>query len=128
MPDPHFVGILKMEANPANANTLIVASRSFAFYDDDGVEWDADRGAVTDGASIPTILKPFVGRSFETPYISAAVLHDVYCQAKTRTWRKTAEMFKEALICSGVSRPRAYLFWLAVYLYGPHWPDPIITS
>ena len=125
MPDPHFVGILKMEANPADPNTLIVASRSFAFYDEEGLEWEANRGATTDGASIPTILKPFVGHSFETPYVPGATLHDIYCQIKTRTWKRTARMFRSALICNGVSRPRAVLFWSAVYFWGPRWPDPV---
>lgn len=121
--DPRFVGILELGPNPADktGNTLIVMSANFAFYDDDGLVWEAKKGATTDGASIPRPLKWIIGRSFDTPYLPAAVLHDIYCQSKEHTWQQTAEMFFEAMVTNGVSRHKAAIMWAAVYAFGPHW-------
>ena len=121
MPDPHFVGILDMEPNPADANTLRVKSKGFAFYDEKGTDWDAAEGEITDGASIPSLLKPIIGHSFDSLYLPAAVLHDLACQQRIRSWRSCAEMLREALVTSGISRPRAFAMWAAVYVFGPHW-------
>jgi len=126
MSDPHFVGILRLESDDSDpsGNTLVVASKHFAFYDDDGLAWEAKPGDKTDGASIPWLFKPIVGRSFQTPYLSAAVLHDIYCKSKVRTWQATDEMFYEAMITNGVNFVKAGAMWSAVYSFGPHWPKP----
>ena len=123
MSDPHFIGILRLEPVPTDAsgNTLVVASKSFAFFDSDGVEWVTTQGDVTDGASIPGWLKWIAGRSFETPYLPAAVLHDVYCKNKSRTWQATDRMFFQAMTTNGVNEIKAFLMWQAVRIGGPHW-------
>ena len=124
--DPFYVGLLILLRDPTDTTgrRLIVASDDFGFVDDDGVLWSAARYDTTDGASIPAYLKPLVGYSFEEPYLKASVLHDRYCRLKTRTWQSTAKMFRLGLETSGVSRPRAFAMWSAVYSFGPHWPKP----
>lgn len=84
-------------------------------------------GFETDGASIPRVLHgilPAWGR-----WSRAAIIHDYLCRAidagapvGVRGWgivgrRKQADqIFHEALIVSGVSRPLAWIFWAAVRL------------
>ena len=123
MPDPHFVGLLQLEPDPTDKTEqmLVVVSESFPFFDTHGMEWTADKGAVTDGASIPGLLKPIIGKSFQTPYLPAAVLHDIYCKNKSRSWRQTDSMFYEAMITNGVNILKAATMWAAVYVFGPHW-------
>ena len=123
MSDPHFVGVLVLEPDPTDTTNerLVVASDSFAFYDNHGVKWVADKGEVTDGASIPGLIKLFLGRSFREPYLPAATLHDIYCRSKTRSCAATADMFCQALITNGVDYVRAGAMWSAVRAFGPHW-------
>lgn len=94
-------------------------------------------GFVTDGASIPRVLQgvlPAWGR-----WSRAAVIHDYLCRMLElesvradlcgRRQRQDAAalraqadaIFHEALIVSGVSRPLAYVMWLAVRA-SSRWP------
>ncbi len=51
----------------------------FGYVDPSGIGWQTNKGAKTDGASIPPLLQPFVGGPWEDGYIRAAVIHDWYC-------------------------------------------------
>ena len=128
--DPFFVGVLRLAPDELDPALLVVQSKTFAFYDRDGVIWRANAGDIVGGAHIPGVLKPLFGRSFQEPTLRAAVLHDIYCASKVRTWRATTTMFYWALITSGVSVTKSHLMWAGVYayyLFGPHWPDPRTT-
>src|SRR3954451_307848 len=46
--------------------------------------WKAPKGYRTDGASIPWPLWSFVGSPFTGRYVKAAIIHDVYCDLKSR--------------------------------------------
>lgn len=119
MSDPFFVGIPILI--PTEITGQLMVRRKFAFYDSRGVKWTAEEGSIVDGASIPSALKPLLGHSFETPFLAAAVLHDIYCQSKTRSRKETNDMFLEALITNGVNWIKAYLMWAAVAAFGPRW-------
>jgi len=56
----------------------------FGYIDPTGVGWQTNKGAETDGASIPPLLQPFVGSPWEDGYIRAAVIHDWYCDRHVR--------------------------------------------
>ena len=77
-------------------------------------------GAKTDGASIPRILwltyPPFTGK-----YRQAAVVHDYYCQLRSRTWKDTHKVFYDAMRTSGVPEKTAKIMYGAVYGFGPRW-------
>ncbi len=77
-------------------------------------------GAKTDGASIPRILwvtyPPFTGK-----YRLAAVVHDHYCQQRSRRWKDTHKVFYEAMRTSGVPEKTAKVMYGAVYGFGPRW-------
>jgi hypothetical protein len=94
--------------------------RPFGFIDSKGTHWDVPAGAVTDGASIPRVLwvsyPPFTGL-----YRSAAVVHDYFCQVRSRSWQETHEVFYEAMRASGVDDTIAKVMYAVVYRFGPRW-------
>ena len=95
----------------------------FAFIDSRGVQWDAPRGRVINGASIPEILwSSVVGTPYVGDFRRASVVHDVACDDKTRPHEQVHYMFYEAMLCDGVPEERALLMYIAVRLFGPKWP------
>jgi hypothetical protein len=94
--------------------------KPFGYVDPKGRNWDVPEGAVTDGASIPRILwisyPPFTGK-----YRAAAVVHDYYCQTKSRPWREVHEVFYMAMRTAGVDDKTAKVMYGAVYNFGPRW-------
>ena len=120
MTAPRFIGDLELALDPADPKSMLVA-KEFSFLDSHGVIWYAHIGDVTNGASIPRQFKIIIGGSYQTPYLIAAVLHDIYCGNKSRTWQATDLMFYEAMRTNGVSRLKALPMYFAVYFFGPHW-------
>jgi hypothetical protein len=94
--------------------------KPFGYVDPRGVHWDVPAGTVTDGASIPRVLwmsyPPFTGQ-----YRAAAVIHDYYCDKKSRSWRDTHEVFYNATRAAGVAETVAKAMYAAVYFFGPRW-------
>jgi uncharacterized caspase-like protein len=94
--------------------------QAYGYMDPRGQHWDVPAGTETDGASIPRILwishPPFTGK-----YRAAAVVHDYYCQTKSRGWKETHEVFYHAMRAAGVDDRTAKLMYAAVYHFGPRW-------
>ncbi len=92
----------------------------FGYVDPKGQAWEVPAGTETDGASIPRVLwvshPPFTGK-----YRAAAVVHDYYCQTKSRGWRDTHEVFYHAMRAAGVEDRTAKVMYAAVYYFGPRW-------
>ena len=92
----------------------------FGYIDPAGRHWDVPVGAITDGASIPRILwathPPFTGK-----YRAAAVVHDYFCQSRSRSWRETHEVFYHAMRTAGVDDRTAKIMYGAVHQFGPRW-------
>ncbi len=93
----------------------------FGYIDAKGVGWQTNKATKTDGASIPPLLQPFVGSPWEDRYIRAAVIHDWYCDRHVRTWKETHSVFYDAMLASGLQKPKAKLLFYAVYAFGPRW-------
>jgi hypothetical protein len=96
----------------------------FSFTQTDGLEWPVPAGVNLDGASIPPYFWSIIGGPFEGPYRNASIIHDHYCNERTRAWRDTHLMFYEAMRCSGTPSIKARIMFYAVYRFGPRWPDP----
>lgn len=94
---------------------------SIKFTDPDGVEWVAPEGWEIDGASIPKIFWNLVGPPFVGDYRRASVLHDYFCDVKTRPWRDVHRLFYHASIAGGVSESKAKVMYAAVFAGGPRW-------
>jgi len=93
----------------------------FGYIDPRGVHWDVPIGYVTNGASIPKSLWAVVGGPFDGPYRDAAVLHDYYCEAKTRTSDDTHRMYYEAAVARGTSENIASTMYAGLVFGGPVW-------
>lgn len=91
------------------------------FKDHNGVIWQAPRGFVSDGMSLPRPFWLIYGTSFQLRAIRASIIHDYYCVSASRTWKDTHKMLYVALVSSGVSEFNAKLFYNAVYHFGPRW-------
>lgn len=94
--------------------------KDFVYYDSNGLKWIAPAGYESNGASVPRLFwifyPPLTGK-----YRSAAIIHDWYCEFKTRPWRDVHNVFKEMCLACGVSSLNASILHLAVYCFGPKW-------
>jgi hypothetical protein len=120
-----FKGNVKAEFlapnNPTNTFRDIRLTAPFGYVDKKGIHWDVPAGYVTNGASIPASLWGIVGGPFDGPYRDAAVIHDYYCEAKSRTSDETHEMYYEAAIARGTSEAIAKTMYAGILLGGPTW-------
>ena len=101
--------------------------RPFA-YIGAGERWPVPIEAIVDGASIPRPFWSVIGGPFEGQYRDASIVHDYYCDMKTRAWRATHRMFHDAMRCSGVGVTKAKIMFYAVYRFGPRWTLPSLES
>jgi hypothetical protein len=83
--------------------------------------WKAPKGHRTDGASIPRALWSVAGSPFTGRYLKAAVIHDVYCELRSREWKDVHQAFYDAMIVDGVTKEQALIMYYAVYRFGPRW-------
>lgn len=94
----------------------------YAYYDPNGLRWDAPLGAEIDGASIPKQAWSLIGGPYEGLYRFASVIHDVACDEKIRPWEDVHLTFYYGMRASGVEEVRAKMMWVAVHEFGPRWP------
>jgi len=95
----------------------------FEFVGPDGQSWPVPTGTTVDGASIPRAFWTFIGGPFEGSYRSASVVHDFYCQVKTRPYRDVHRMFLEGMEAAGVSSSKSFIMYHAVNRFGPRWSN-----
>ena len=95
----HFEGELIVKFLPDGRNVQLEAP--YGYTDPEGRDWDVPAGMITDGASIPRVLwviyPPFTGL-----YRQAAVIHDYYCETRTRPWKDTHLVFYNAMLTANV--------------------------
>ena len=115
-----FVGKFVAEFSEDDGGRKVTLKEPDAFVDPAGLEWDVPDGYKTDGASVPAALwafyPPFTGN-----YRSAAVIHDYYCDTKSRGWQDTHKVFYFAMRAAHVDEKTAKIMYGAVYLFGPRW-------
>jgi hypothetical protein len=108
-------------SRPADTFRDIKLLEPFGFVDSKSVHWDVPAGYVSNGASIPPTLWPVVGGPLDGPYRDAAVIHDYYCEARTRSDDDTHRMFYEAAIARGTSENIASTMYMGIIFGGPRW-------
>jgi hypothetical protein len=87
--------------------------------------WDAPKGAVVDGASIPQPLWSLVGSPYTGDYRRASIVHDVACdKAGTDSAKRRAadKMFFHACIAGGCGVAQAMLLYVGVRI-GAWWNE-----
>jgi hypothetical protein len=107
---------------------LIKLLNDFSFKDNTETLWSAPKNAIVDGASIPRALWAITGGPLEGKYRNASILHDWFCDVRSRDWRAVHRMFHEAMLVSGVDNIKARIMYLAVYYGGPRWSDQAIAN
>ena len=114
---------------PRRPLTFFPTADPLTFRDPHGVAWVAPRRTLTDGASIPLIFVPIIGKPTAPEYVNAAAVHDAYCGVGNEqgenfhqaNWEDVHRMFYDALITGGTPPIRAKLMFAAVWLGGPRW-------
>ena len=117
--DPGHYGSLELEPIAGSTNQRVVSQ--IRYVDRNARVWTVPAGTITDGASIPSVAQPIVGRPFDSQLVRAAAVHDYYCETRNRDWMSTHDVFYDVLIDDGVNRTRALTMWAAVYRFGPRW-------
>lgn len=95
------------------------------FIDPAGTRWAAPKGAQVDGASIPRGFWSVIGGPFEGKYRDASIIHDWFCDQRTRTWQATHRVFYDGMITRGVDPVKAKLMYYAVWWGGPRWEERV---
>lgn len=118
-----FIGQLVLEPEECKEEGKCTLGEDFGYIDRSGLGWKADKGDITDGASIPRFAQIFVGVPFESTALPAAVLHDHYSKSvrPVRGWFQTQRMFYEALLEGGVEEPRASMMYAGVLIGSGKW-------
>jgi len=93
----------------------------YVFNDPEGRVWTTPKGYISDGASIPPALWSLTGGPFTGKFRNAAVIHDQYCDNRTRPWEQVHRVFYDAMIAGGVTENKAAVMYLGVYRFGPRW-------
>jgi hypothetical protein len=96
-------------------------NQDFGFEDSGGLVWTAKKNAIINGASIPQIFWSSFGSPFIGDYRRASVLHDYYCDVKTRPSAATHLMFYEACLAGGVGMLKAKTMYTMVKIFGKNW-------
>ncbi|KRR06205.1 hypothetical protein CQ12_11505 [Bradyrhizobium jicamae] len=100
----------------------------FEFIDANGRRWPVPAGTIIDGASIPRVFWSVIGGPFEGAYRGPSVIHDYFCDVRTRKYPEVHLNFHECMLAAGVSPSLAWLMYRAVAVFGPKWPDPKIPA
>lgn len=93
------------------------------YVDEGGRGWPVPPETVVDGASIPRVFWSLIGGPLEDGYRDASIVHDYYCNERSRPWLLTHRMFYDAMRCGGVSVAQAKVMYYAVYRFGPRWTN-----
>lgn len=118
-----YVGRLLL--SPLSDGRLMRLEEEFGFIDYRNRDWPVPIGVEVDGASIPRLLWSLAGSPFTGKYRDASVIHDFYCDIRSRTWPEVHRVFYDGMIASGVGVIQAKLFYGAVFFAGPRWPDTV---
>ncbi len=115
----HYTGRPRFEWD--EDGRIMTLLNRFAFVDDAQLVWSVPAMVRVDGASIPKFAWSILGSPFVGRYRKASVVHDWYCDIRTREWKATHRMFYEAMRTSKVSGAKARIMYAAVYYAGPRW-------
>lgn len=100
----------------------------YRYVDPSQTVWAVPKGAIVNGASIPSYLWSLVGGPWEGKYRNASVIHDYFFDRKQYDSDSVHRVFYDAMITSGVAPVRAKLMYFAVLRFNPSWKALEITK
>lgn len=116
-----FIGLpVKLSSDPSISNEVCLDS-PLMYIDSLGEVWEALPGLMTDGKSVPPLFWVLVGDPFDPKTLPAAIIHDQYCIWRTRTAKRTHEVFGEMLRDLNNPPIQTKLMAWAVRWFGPKW-------
>ena len=113
---------------PLEDGRLMQLIHEFGYQDSSGTRWTVPKDTKVDGASIPPAAWPFIGGPWEGRYRAASVIHDYFCDKRTRTMAATHKVFHQAMLTSRVEKWRADVMYTAVKIGGPKWSDTVVHN
>ena len=114
-----FEGELVLKVLPDGRNMELI--RPFSYVDSRDIAWPVPPGTRVDGASIPSVFWSLIGAPYTGKYREASVIHDYYCETKSRHWKAVHKVFLDGMLARNVDTIQAKLMYLAVYRFGPRW-------
>jgi len=114
-----FVGDVVARWNGDGRDMTLI--EPFEYVDPRGQSWKVPIGTTVDGASIPRFFWSIIGGPFDGLYRNASVVHDFYCQVKTRPYLDVHQVFHDAMDTSGVPASKSWVMYQAVKRFGPRW-------
>jgi hypothetical protein len=93
----------------------------FAFTDADGKVWQARKGSILDGETIPRGLHSLGGLPYLAEYRKSAIVHDYFSRVRTEPWRLVHRTLYQASVVEGVSETEAKALYAVVYAGGWRW-------
>ena len=122
----HFTGDPVVEL--LDDGRRVKLAQAFGFTDPAGLGWPVPAGTVVDGASIPRVFWALIGGPFEGKYRNASIIHDHYCDLRSRPWRAVHHVFYDGMIASGVGEDKAKLLYFSVARFGPRWEQQLVPA
>ena len=117
-----FYGELKLrDISKSGEISSFELLEKFGYMDRGGRKWEAPKGIIVNGASIPKPFWSVIGGPWSGAYKRASVIHDHFCETKSRHWKSVHRAFYDAMLDSGVGTATAKLMYFAVYRFGPRW-------
>lgn len=121
-----YIGDLLVKLNDDGRTLTLLAPYQ---YDDAAARtWPVKKGWQVDGASIPRAFWSIIGGPLEGKYRNASVIHDYYCDVRTRAWQDVHHMFYAGMRASGVGVIKAKIMFAAVWYRGPRWPARVASA
>ena len=105
---------------------LVKLVKDFGFIDKKKVRWDVPAGRSWRFDSARAM--EFIGGPFEGQYRTASVIHDWYCDVRSRPWRSVHRVFYDIMRVCGVGEPLALVMYGGVYWGGPRWTETARTN
>jgi hypothetical protein len=98
----------------SGADRDMALTENFWYRDPSGRKWEAPKGSVISGASIPRPLWSVVGSPYTDDYRRASIVHDVACNDQTVRRKDADVMFYHACLAGGCSFLQAKLLYAGV--------------
>ncbi|QJD90153.1 DUF1353 domain-containing protein [Duganella dendranthematis] len=99
------------ESGPDQRMQLLEA---FWYDDPNGFRWNAPRGSIINGASIPKTLWSSVGSPYTGDYRMASIVHDVACSNPKISRDDADRMFYQACLAGGCTLFQAKILYAGV--------------
>jgi hypothetical protein len=117
-----FIGLDDLEtAWPLPLKNVVELIHPISYIDDWDMTWIAPSKLLSDGKTVPPMFWWLVGSPLAPDTLPAALIHDHYCQAKSRPYQMVHRVFGDMLLDLDIPPIRRKLMSWSVRHFGPRW-------